>query len=222
MAGRYFPLDGPRAFAELESWEDSPSELTGQQVKEGLLMLLTIAEVAMVGAGIGPQIVISEKGVVPTLGAAKARLGEVSPSARTLYLGCYGAARRMHSSVRRPFAVGWQRSSPDLGLAPAVAGIIAVGLAALIGGAWYASAEVDKQKVIVDGEKARAAQVASTVVTLATPYITSGLPVPPSIMAPLTKLATYEKTVGQNWGLVGGVSLATLVAGAWLGSSYGD
>lgn len=218
MAGLYVPLDGVAAYSELMSWEDGPSRLKGQDIGGGLLMLLAMAELSMVGAGIGPQIVISEKGAVPTLGAARARLGEVSPSARAVYLGCQWAARRVHASVRYPLLPVWQRSSPAIELGPVVAGVIAVGLAALIGGAWYYKAEVTKTELVVNGEATRAAQVAATVVQLATPYLTAGQAVPPAILAPLSKMAAFEKTVGTNWPLVGLAGVGVLVAGAVLGS----
>lgn len=195
-------INGPEAWATLQSWNDRPGELTGQAIHDGALMALIMAETLAVNFQIQPPLVITERGAeIPALGSARGILHRMPEQGQILYLGTYGAVRGLHRSVRYPW--GWKKGRrwnvPGIGVPIGVFIIGGVGLAAAIMGGWYYKAETRKTELIVDGEKARAAAVASAAVQMATPYIQAGQPVPASILAPLQQLAKVERVAGSSW-----------------------
>lgn len=213
-------LNGPGAFAALQSWSQAAGPVTvlGAVLGDGLLMALIEAEALAVTAGARPMPPIGEQVVLSDLGAARSLLSSVREDVATVYLAVHGAVRLAHQSARRPWR--WEVLErlipPGLGTPLAVWVLGGVGLAAAVIGGWYYQAETKKEEVRVSGDNLRAVQVASTVASLAQPYVVSGQPIPPALLEPLRDLARVERAAPVlPW--VGAAAVAGVAAGALWG-----
>lgn len=224
-------IDGGRAAQTLSTWSSASGSmlLTGTELGEGLSMALLQAEALAVTAGIRGLPV-----AVPTveapfamrdLGTARQLLRGARSDVAVVYLATHGAVRLAMRSAR--YAMPWElpRASLDgIGVLPAIPVgylvLAGVGLAASVLGVSWWKTETDRERIKVDGDAARAAQVASTVASLAQPYVLAGQPIPPGLIEPLTALAKVEQASPVlPW--VGAALLVGGVVGAAAGAKWG-
>ncbi len=99
---------------------------------------------------------------IASVGGARAKLppadtrDEKMRAVRALYLASHGSVRQAHANTRPGGAhVPDKAVRVEVGFIPAAVYLVAVGVAAIVAGAYYAT-ETEKQRVIVQGENARA------------------------------------------------------------------
>jgi hypothetical protein len=209
----WYPVDGAEVIV---LWQTATGTVkqSGALFADGLTTALVSAEMlwgtAMIAEGrIGPATPLGSQRATAITSRAQSAPDSADYARSTVYLATLGAVRLAHGLVRPA------KGTAGMGVVPPQLAIVlgAVGIAAAVGGAWYAR-QVAADDVQIEATAVRAVAAADAATKVAGAAIAAGQPVPPAVLAALGGLAKYETDQGGFWWPAATAAAATVAVGA--------